>query len=204
MKKNNFRDNIYKFLLSAEKGATASDIAKSISSNRMTITKYLDIMKGQDLVNYKGVGMAKLWYINSSPLLNSFGEGENLPIKEAMNLLGEGICVLDRDMRLVWYNDVIESIAGKLEKNKGKSCYELLDMKPLEKKQECVIKTFNTGETCKSVQKLTLKDGRKLYFDVVTTPIKDKNGKVIAVMVLTIDLNDYERKMNELRALMGK
>lgn len=204
MKKTDFRDKIYKFLVANDKGATASDIAKSIGSNRMTVTKYLDIMKGQDIVGYIGAGMAKLWRINHSPLLNSFAEGENLPIKDAMNLLGEGICVIDRDMKIVWYNEAVEKYLGKLEKNKGKICYEFCDLKPKDDGQHCVIKTLSTGETCKSVQRLISKDGKKYYFDVVTTPIRDKKNKVIAVMVLMIDLSDYQRRMGELKALLGK
>jgi PAS domain-containing protein len=202
MKKNNFRDRIYKFLIDNDKGATASDIAESIDSNRMTVTKYLDIMKGQDIVNYKGYGMAKLWHVNTSPLLRSFGEGENLPLRQAMNLLGEGICVVDKDMKIVWYNEVLEKYFGKLSQSRGKVCNELSDLKPKDG-GHCVIKTLSTGQTYKSVQELS-KDRKKYYFEIVSTPIKDKKGKIIAAMVLMIDLNDYERKMKELRAFLEK
>jgi PAS domain-containing protein len=204
MKKTDYRDRIYKFLVANDRGATASDIAEAIGSNRMTVTKYLDIMKGQDIVGYMGSGMAKLWRINPSPLLNSFAEGENLPIKEAMNLLGEGICIIDRDMKIVWYNEAVGKYLGKLEKSKGKICYDFCDLKPNDDGQHCVIKTLSSGEMCKSVQRLTLKNGKTYFFDVVTTPIKDKKNNVIAAMVLMIDLSDYQRKMGELRALLER
>ena len=204
MKETEFKENIYRFLVENEKGATASNIAEAIGSNRMTITKYLNMMKGQDLVDYRGIGMAKLWFINHSPILNSFDKGYNVPIKEAMNLLGEGICIIDRDMRILWYNDVVGRLVGKLEDNKGKLCYDLCDIKPGDKNQHCVVKTLSTGETHKAVQQLTAKNGKKLYFEVVSSPIKDKKNRVIAAIVLLIDLNDYERKMQELKALLVK
>jgi PAS domain-containing protein len=203
MKKIDYRDRIYKFLIGNDKGATAADIAESIGSNRMTVTKYLDIMKGQDIVNFKGYGMAKLWHINPSPLLNSFGEGENLPLKQAMDLLGEGICVVDKDMRIVWYNEVLEKYFGKLSHSRGKICHEFCSLRP-KNDGHCVIKTLSSGEMCKSVQELSLKDGKKYYFDVVTTPVKDKKGKIIAAMILMIDLGDYKRKMGELRAFLER
>jgi len=203
MTEEEFKEKIYQFLVQNETGATASDIAKAISSNRMTVTKYLDIMKGQDLVKYKGVGMAKLWTINHSPLMDSFDEGENIMLKEAMGLLGEGVVVVNRDLKIIWYNPVMEQYLGKLGENKGKICHEICSIEPITKKDHCVIKTLNTGKVCKSVQRLE-KGGKKSYFEVVSTPIHDKKNKVIGAIILLIDLNDYERKMKELKALINR
>ncbi|MBW2991724.1 PAS domain-containing protein [Candidatus Woesearchaeota archaeon] len=202
MKRFDFREKIYQFLIENEGGATASQIAEAIDSNRMTVTKYLDIMKGQDLVTYKGVGMAKLWTIQSSPIFNSFDKGENYMIRKAMDLLGEGVAIIDRDLRIIWYNEAIARVIGELKKNKGKRVTDFYDESEIT--SHAAIKTFSTGQTCKSVQPLTLKDGKKHYFDFVTNPIKDKKGNVIAIIVLAIDLSDYKRKMDELRALLGK
>ena len=187
-----------------DKGATASEIAKAISSNRMTVTKYLEMMKVQDLVDYRGVGMAKLWKINPSPILNSFDNGENELLKNAMNILGEGLCIIDRDMRIVWYNEVLERYIGKLEKNKGKCVYDFYALKGPKDRTSAGIKTFSTGEVCKVVSPIRLPNGKTAYFEMVTTPIKDKKGNIIAIMVLAVSLDDYRRKMDELRALMGK
>lgn len=199
-----FREKIYKFLVENNRGATAAEIARSIGSNRMTVTKYLDIMKGQDLVNYQGVGMAKLWNINSAPILNSFDNGENQLLKEAMNILGEGISIINRDFEIVWHNDVLGEWCGNLKNNKGKHCYEVYQ----KRKQVCPncpsLRTFNSGKIHKCVQQGIDTKGRKLYFDLTTTPIKDKKGKVIGVMELAASLGDYKRKMSQLKAYLNK
>src|SRR3989344_6921853 len=44
-------------------GVTSSDIARSVGLNRMTMTKYLAIIRERALIDFKQFGMAKLWYI---------------------------------------------------------------------------------------------------------------------------------------------
>ncbi len=44
-------------------GVSSSDIAHYVGLNRMTITKYLAIIKERALIDFKQFGMAKLWYI---------------------------------------------------------------------------------------------------------------------------------------------
>ena len=54
---------IVDFVKKSPLGATSSDIANNFGLNRMTITKYLAIIKERTLIDFKQFGMAKLWYI---------------------------------------------------------------------------------------------------------------------------------------------
>lgn len=54
---------IIDFIKKSPLGATSSDIANYIGLNRMTMTKYLAIIKERTLIDFKQFGMAKLWYI---------------------------------------------------------------------------------------------------------------------------------------------
>jgi|TARA_B100001964_G_C14235384_1_gene602161 hypothetical protein len=54
---------IIDFIKKGPLGVTSSDIASYLSLNRMTITKYLAIIKEKALIDFKQFGMAKLWYI---------------------------------------------------------------------------------------------------------------------------------------------
>ena len=58
------RTKILDFLKSTRIGASSSEIAKNIGHNRITVSKYLEIMKAHKLIDYEGVGQAKLWYIS--------------------------------------------------------------------------------------------------------------------------------------------
>ena len=42
-------------------GASISEIARAINVSRITLSKYLETMRAHGLVNYKSIGMAKLW-----------------------------------------------------------------------------------------------------------------------------------------------
>jgi DNA-binding transcriptional regulator LsrR (DeoR family) len=54
---------IVEFIKKGPIGVTSSDIANNFNLNRMTITKYLAIIKEKALIDFKQFGMAKLWYI---------------------------------------------------------------------------------------------------------------------------------------------
>lgn len=57
------KTKILEFLKGRKYGASSSEIAKSIGHNRITVTKYLEIMKAHKLLAYDDVAQAKLWYI---------------------------------------------------------------------------------------------------------------------------------------------
>lgn len=54
---------IVNFIKNSPLGVTSSDIAHYLGLNRMTIAKYLAIIKERALVDFKQLGMAKLWYV---------------------------------------------------------------------------------------------------------------------------------------------
>ncbi|MFH1789078.1 MAG: hypothetical protein ABH834_06835 [Candidatus Altiarchaeota archaeon] len=57
------QDNIIEFLQKTTMGASSTEIAKAAGISRPTLIKYLGIMKVQGIVDYKKIGMAKLWYL---------------------------------------------------------------------------------------------------------------------------------------------
>jgi len=46
-------------------------------------------------------------------------------IDALMSIVGGGVSVLDREMRIVYYARSFEKLIGPLEKNKGCKCYEV-------------------------------------------------------------------------------
>ncbi len=61
--KNNYdiKEKIIEFLKTSEIGASSTDIAKNIGHNRITITKYLEVLQAHGLVKPQEVAQAKLW-----------------------------------------------------------------------------------------------------------------------------------------------
>jgi len=56
-------NKIVDFIKKSPLGVTSSDIANYLGLNRMTIAKYLAIIKEKTLVDFKPLGMTKLWYV---------------------------------------------------------------------------------------------------------------------------------------------
>ncbi len=54
---------IIDFVKKSPIGATSSEIAKYLDINRMTLAKYLEVIKEKTLIDFKQLGMVKLWYI---------------------------------------------------------------------------------------------------------------------------------------------
>ncbi|MBI5393278.1 response regulator [Candidatus Woesearchaeota archaeon] len=58
---NDITTKIKKYLLTTKHGASSTIIAKNVGNNRVTIAKYLEIMKAQDIVSCEEIGNAKIW-----------------------------------------------------------------------------------------------------------------------------------------------
>lgn len=56
---------ILDFLKKQPMGATVTDIANRLNMSRTTTVKYLEVMRATGLLDYKEVGMAKLWFVST-------------------------------------------------------------------------------------------------------------------------------------------
>ena len=63
MFKLEIEDKIVDFIKKSPLGVSSTDIASYLGINRITITKYLAVIKQKSLIDFKQFGMAKLWYI---------------------------------------------------------------------------------------------------------------------------------------------
>ena len=64
-KSEDIQSKIIDFLKQEKHGASISEMARSINVSRITLSKYLEMMRVQGLVNFKSIGMAKLWRLGS-------------------------------------------------------------------------------------------------------------------------------------------
>jgi DNA-binding response OmpR family regulator len=58
-------NKIVEYLRSKEMGASASEISKDLSKNRITVTKYLEIMKSHGVLENQQIAQAKYWKLVS-------------------------------------------------------------------------------------------------------------------------------------------
>ena len=76
---------IINFIKKSPLGVSSSEIAKYLDINRMTLAKYLEIIKARALIDFKQLGMTKLWYIPVNINKDSFFESAIVEISSRAN-----------------------------------------------------------------------------------------------------------------------
>jgi predicted ArsR family transcriptional regulator len=69
MNELDLQERILQCIRESELGASISEISKKLGVNRLTVSKYLEVMRAHGLVDYKEVGMAKVWFIGKGSLI---------------------------------------------------------------------------------------------------------------------------------------
>lgn len=132
-------------------------------------------MRPDGLINFKEMGMAKVWYAEKSPLLGLLKSSNNgNHVKSLLNSLDGEIIVIDKTFRVIWANKEWETKYGK---HKNRFCYTISKRKEI--CPECpTLKVFETKHAERKVCDCTKRGTR--YFE--TAPIKDNDGEVIAAI----------------------
>lgn len=125
---------IVKFIKESPIGVTSSEVAKYLNVNRMTMTKYLAVIKEKASIDFKQLGMAKLWYVpvnlNKEDFLNRLtiqiaaNLNDKKAIKTAASKIADHIVELYKEyykLDRLKLNRVIEAIEDAENKIGGKA-----------------------------------------------------------------------------------
>jgi PAS domain S-box-containing protein len=110
----------------------------------------------------------------------------------------DGIMLIDRECKIVAINKFIQQkVRQGFNKVLGKSCYEILNC-ALYGSDDCPAKkTFKTGKASNATHESLGKEGRKVYLDLHTFPLKDENGDINQVVVHARDITEKKRLEQE-------
>jgi PAS domain S-box-containing protein len=113
--------------------------------------------------------------------------------------IGAGLVMISKDYKILWMNDYLKQIGGATENN---HCYSSFNncttICP-----DCGVKKIFDGvsldrrEYCNQTE---FHKDHPLWFELIATPIKDKEGKVIAALELTVNITEKkeaEKKLKE-------
>ncbi len=113
--------------------------------------------------------------------------------------IGAGLCLLDRDLRVVWVNEVVEGWFGKLEKYAGRFCYEVFQSR-LSLCPTCSSRSaFDTGCMHNAEQRYVFPNGMTKDILVISSPIHGASGQVTQVLELMLDVTERKNLENELK-----
>jgi PAS domain S-box-containing protein len=106
------------------------------------------------------------------------------------------LTVQDRDFRIIDANEKFREDFGDID---GRFCYQVYKRRS-ERCETCpVAEAFHDGQSHRSKEKVTSLDGREISVLVDATPIRDENGKVVAVMEMSTDITDMRDLERQLR-----
>ncbi len=112
------------------------------------------------------------------------------------------LATIDKDYRITWANRKAQASAG-YERFEGRYCYETFGSTSKEVCEGCGIRrVFENGESLVRRDYYNSVKGR--WSELVSTPIKDKDGKVIAGLEMAIDINERKQLQNKLASYSQK
>ena len=111
--------------------------------------------------------------------------------------IGAGLCLISKEYRIFWANEVLKERFGRIE---WKNCYSAFQQRDEICPQCGVREIFEMGKE-KAIYEIMGKDGEgcTIWSEVIATPIKDEDGNISGVMELIIPITDRKRAEEELR-----
>jgi PAS domain S-box-containing protein len=110
--------------------------------------------------------------------------------------IGAGFVTISKDYRVLWANEFIRRYKGDVE---GKLCYATLNTLDHICPDCGVKKVFEDGVTLDTHEyNSTDIKGNDYWVELIATPIKDKDGNVIAALELAVDITKKKRMQSEL------
>ena len=139
--------------------------------------------------------------ISQQKQLESSLKQERDMLEDITKNIGAGLVIIDKDYHIVWTNNYLARINGDVL---GKSCFSTFNTCNTTC-PDCGPKKIFAGAEYDSREffnKQMQDKGLPCWFELIATPIKDKEGKVIAALELTVDITEkkeLEKKIEEER-----
>jgi len=180
---------IVDFIKKSPLGVTSKEVAKYLGLNRMTMTKYLAIIKEKALIDFKTFGMAKLWYIPINLSKESFlikimaNMAVNIPKEEFKSLSEKAGISLGEDINHI-----------------NQLYINFYDTKKLSFDQLCDVYS-DIGKKLGGNFKIKTIENEKISVEIVKSPFEETNmvemNRILAAVFAKIaSLNlDYARSV---------
>lgn len=124
-------------------------------------------------------------------------EEERAKTEAVISSIGDGLIIEDRDLRIVYQNDISKEAIGD---HVGRYCYQSIVSLdgPCE---DCpTLLTLKTGKTYTSVKSLQSKKGPK-HLEITASPLRDADGTIVSAIKLVRDVTGRRKMENALREI---
>ena len=107
-----------------------------------------------------------------------------------------GLTLIDRDFHVLWANQLLKQVTGSELENK--LCYSIYDQSNRICPDCGVRKVFENGVAVDRHDYNFKFNGRDEWVELIVTPVKDKDGKVVAALELAVNITERKRLQNKL------
>lgn len=119
-----------------------------------------------------------------------------LPYKDYFEAVPGYLTVQNRDLKIITANNRFQQDFGDYV---GRYCFQVYKHRP-EKCEVCPVeRTFRDGERHRSEEVVTCLDGTEVSVLVYTKPIRDAEGKIMAVLEMSTDITEIKALHKQLR-----
>ena len=123
-------------------------------------------------------------------------EQERDTLEAVTENVGAGLIAISKDYRVIWANSFIKRYKGDVE---GKLCYATLNTLDNVCPDCGVKKVFENGVAVDAHEYSSMDvTGRHYTVELIATPIKDKEGRVVAALELAVDITEKKQLQNQL------
>ncbi|MBU0646770.1 GAF domain-containing protein, partial [Patescibacteria group bacterium] len=104
--------------------------------------------------------------------------------------VGAGLCLLDKNFHILWVNKHQADWFGSPEKICGKYCYKTFEHRGQRCRGCPTVKVFKTGGVYSAHRIGFDQQGKKHYYDLTVSPIKDSRDRVAFALELVQDVTE--------------
>ena len=116
--------------------------------------------------------------------------------------IGAGLTIIGKDYRILWANKLLKEINRDCE---GKTCFATYNKLDTICPDCGVRKIFEEGASFDRHEYVfTNLEGKPTWVELIVTPIKDKDGNVIAALELTVEITEKKLMQNKLQEYSQK
>ncbi|MCZ7403043.1 MAG: PAS domain S-box protein [Candidatus Methanoperedens sp.] len=113
-----------------------------------------------------------------------------------ISALGDGIIIQDKNYNIVYQNKVQTDLMGEHD---GELCYKVYERRDTVCEDCPVERTFNDGKI--HMTERVVPNGNGLsYFDLISSPLRDPEGNIIAGVKIVRDMTEKRRAEEEVRS----
>ena len=112
--------------------------------------------------------------------------------------IGVGLAVISKEHRILWANEILEQILGKVE---GKVCYSICNQRT-DPCPGCGLEDIVNSRRDRVVHEQETKDcnDNTTWLEIVSTPIKDKEGNITGALEVVVPITERKKAEQKIQA----